>query len=415
MKGVFVILDGVADEPCSALGNKTPLEVAKTPNLDKIARKSRIDYCYTVKEGVAPESSAAVVSLLGYDPNFAPRGPIEARGQGIKLKNGDLAFRCNFATIDNMHDLNVLDRRAGRTLTTEEARILAKAVNEKVKLPFKFQFYPGIQHRGVLVIRGGFSDNISNIDPAYGTGGSAIQGLYSFKLTLSKSLDDEEDSKLSAELVNSFVRQSFEVLDKHPINIARAKKGLYSANIILCRDAGNTPTKFKKLAGKWMALGYMPLEIGASEAAGMKVYSFKYPKMHGIDVYGNLYDGLEEAIKYAKKMLFWNKRKIDYFYIHFKETDVPGHDGKPHDKVKMIEILDKEFFSYLKDFIGDSRLILTADHTTACKKKMHTADPVPVLIYPQEKGSEKRFIESDGLKGKKLAGRNLLKNYLFAR
>jgi 2,3-bisphosphoglycerate-independent phosphoglycerate mutase len=415
MKGVFIILDGVADEPCSALGNKTPLEVAKTPNLDKIARKSKIDYCYTVKEGIAPESSAAVVSLLGYDPNFAPRGPIEARGMGIKLKNGDLAFRCNFATIDNMQDLNVLDRRAGRTLTTEEARILAKAVNEKVRLPFKFQFYPGVQHRGVLVIRGGFSDNISNVDPAYGAGGSAVQGLYSFKLTFAKPRDDEEDSKLAAELVNSFVRQSFEVLDKHPINIARAKKGLYSANIILCRDAGNTPTKFKKLAGKWMALGYMPLEIGASEAAGMKVYSFKYPKMRGIDVYGNLYDGLEEAIKYAKKMLWWNKRKMDYFYIHFKETDVPGHDNKPLDKVKMIEILDKEFFSYLKDFIGETKLIITADHTTACKKKMHTADAVPVLIYPQEKESEKRFIESEGLKGKRLSGRNLLKNNLFAK
>jgi 2,3-bisphosphoglycerate-independent phosphoglycerate mutase len=415
MKGVFVILDGVADEPCSAIGGKTPLEAAKTPNLDKIARKSRIDYCYTVKEGVAPESSAAVVSLLGYDPNFAPRGPIEARGMGIKLKNGDLALRCNFATIDNMQDLNVLDRRAGRTLTTEEARILAKAVNEKIKLPFKFQFYPGVQHRGVLVIKGGFSDNISNVDPAYGAGGSAVQGLYIFKLTFAKSNDDEEDSKLSAELVNSFVRQSFEVLDKHPINIARAKKGLYSANIILCRDAGNTPTKFKKLAGKWMALGYMPLEIGASGAAGMKVYSFKYPKMRGIDVYGNLYDGLEEAIKYAKKMLWWNRRKIDYFYIHFKETDVPGHDNKPLEKVKMIEILDKEFFSYLKDFIGETKLIVTADHTTACKKKMHTADPVPVLIYPQEKESEKRFIESEGLKGRRISGRNLLKNNLFGK
>lgn len=170
MKGVFVILDGVADEPCSQLGDKTPLEAARTPNLDELANKSRMDYCFTVKEGVVPESSSAIVSLLGYDPNFVPRGPLEARGIGIKLKNGDLALRCNFATLDNMSNLKLIDRRVGRTLTTEEARILAKAINENVKLPFKFEFYPSIQHRGVLVIRGGFSDNISNADPGYGQG-----------------------------------------------------------------------------------------------------------------------------------------------------------------------------------------------------------------------------------------------------
>ncbi|MEM4259143.1 MAG: alkaline phosphatase family protein [Candidatus Pacearchaeota archaeon] len=412
MKGIFVILDGVADESIPSLGDKSPLEAAKTPNLDEIAKKSRIDYCFSVKEGVAPESSAAVISLLGYEPNFVSRGPIEARGLGINLKNGDLAFRCNFATIDDLKNLNILDRRAGRTLTTEEARILAKAINENVKLPFRFEFYPSIQHRGVLVIRGGFSDNITNVDPAYGAG--SVFGTEG-KLIFSKPLDDEEDSKLAAELVNSFVRQSFEILDKHPINVARAKKGLYSANIILCRDAGNSLPKFRKLPGKWMCLGYMPLEIGIGESTGMNVYKFKYPRLKGIDVYGNLYEGLEDAIKYAKKMLWWNKNKYDYFYIHFKETDVPGHDNKPLDKIKMIEMLDKDFFSYLKKFIGNAKLIITADHATPCRKKAHSADPVPVLIYPQDKESNKRFIEKDAMTGRKIYGRTLLKNYFFSK
>ena len=416
MKGVFVIMDGVADEPCSALGDRTPLEAAKTPNLDEIAKKSAIGYCFTVREGVAPESSQAVVSLLGFDPNFSPRGPIEAKGLGIKLRNGDLAFRCNFATIDNLSDLNILDRRAGRTLTTEEARILANAVNEKVKLSggFKFKFYPGVQHRGVLVISGGFSDNISNVDPAYTAEGVSKYGTEG-KLSFAKPLDEEDDSKLAAELVNSFVRQSFEVLDRHPINIARARKGLYSANIILCRDPGNKPAKFEKLPGKWMALGYMPLEIGVAEAAGMEVYKFKYPKLKGIDVYGNLYSGLDEAIKYAKKMLWWSKNKQDYFYIHFKETDVPGHDNKPLDKVKMIELLDKDFFSFLKDFIKEEKLIITADHVTACRKKKHTDGAVPVLIYSPGKEGTRRFTEKDGLEGKRLSGRNLLKNFFFVK
>jgi 2,3-bisphosphoglycerate-independent phosphoglycerate mutase len=409
-----VIIDGAADEPCSALGQKTPLEAAKTPNLDFLAGKSRIDYCYSVKEGVAPESSSAVVSLLGYDPNFAPRGPLEAKGIGIKLKNGDLAFRCNFGTIDNLDNLNVLDRRAGRTLSTSEARELAKAINEKVKLQFKFEFYPSIQHRGVLVIRGGFSDNISNADPGY-SGRGALHSFGGEKLEFSKPLDEEDDSKLAAELVNSFVRQSYEVLSMHPVNIARIKKGLFAANVIFCRDAGSTPIKFKKLQGKWMALAYMPLEIGIAELAGMTTYKFKYPKMRGIDVYGNLYDGLNDAITYAKRMLWWYKNKYDYFYIHFKETDIPGHDNNPCDKVKMIELLDKRFFSYLKDFIGRARLVVTADHTTSCRQKAHTAAPVPVMTYPQEKESRRRFIESDAAKGKKIMGRNLLKNYFFEK
>ncbi len=413
MKGIFVVLDGVSDQPCSVLGDKTPLEAAKTPNLDEIAKKSKIDHCYTVKEGVAPESSAAMVSLFGHDPNFVPRGPIEALGLGLKLKNGDLAFRCNFATIDDIEHLNLLDRRAGRTLTTEEAKILAKAINDKVKLPFKFEFYPSIQHRGVLVIRGGFSDNITNVDPAYRGGGVNKSEIE--KLSFSEPLDDEDDSKLASELVNSFVRQSFEVLDKHPVNLARAKKGLYSANVILCRDPGNTPVKFKKLPGKWMCLGYMPLEIGLGDAMGMQVYKFKYPRLKGIDIYGCLYQGLEDAIKYAKKMLWWYKNKYDYFYIHLKETDVPGHDNKPHDKVKMIEMIDKDFFSYLKKFIGDARLIVAADHTTSCKKKAHTADAVPVLVYPNPKESAKRYTEKQAMHGKKIAGKNLLKNNLFVK
>jgi len=414
MKGVFVIIDGVADEKCKILSDKTPLEVAKTPNLDELARKSMIEHCYPIGEGIAPESSGAVVSLLGYDPNFAPRGPLEAQGVGIKFKKGDLVLRTNFATIDNLQEGNLIDSRAGRTLTTKEARILAKAINEHVHLPYPFEIYSTVQHRGVLVIRGGFSDNISNADPNYENG---IVSKPKGKIVFSEPLDDDDDSKLSANLVNSFIRRSFEVLDKHPLNLQRAKKGLFSANFILARDAGNEPIKFKKLEGKWMALGYMPLEKGIAKAAGMEVYDFKYPEMKDIDVYANLYKGLESAIKYSIKMLKKYKDKYDYFYVHLKETDIPGHDNHPLDKVKMIEIIDKKFFSFLKNFIGENRLIVTADHTTSSKLKVHTAAPVPVLIYPREKGkgeeSEKRFTEADGMKGKKIMGRKLLEKNLL--
>jgi len=409
-----VILDGVADEPCEVLGGKTPLEYAKTPNLNFLAKKSKIDYCYTVKEGVAPESSSAIVSLFGQDPRFAPRGVLEAIGAGIKLKNGDLALRANFATVDNLKNRNVIDRRAGRTLSTKEAQILAKAINEQVKLPFKFEFYPTVHHRGVLIFRGNFSDNITNVDKGYGLG-KVNESVGSIKLVDSEPMDDSEEAKLSADLVNAFIRHSHEVLENHQINLERKRKGLYPANVILCRDAGSEILKFKKLRGKWMALADMPLEKGIGRLLGMDIYSFSYPKLRGIDVYDCLYVGLKKAIKKSIKMLKRNRDKYDYFYIHFKETDTPGHDNKPFDKVKMIEILDERFFGFLNKFLGNKRAVVTADHTTACRKKAHTDGAVPVIIYPSEREEEKRFSEEQGLKGKKIVGRKILDSTLFSK
>lgn len=403
MKGVFIILDGAADEPCQALGQKTPLQTAKTPNLDSIARKSNINHCFTVQESYVPESDKAIVSLLGYDFVSTSRGSLEAKGLGFKLKNGDLAFRCNFATIDNLQDKNILDRRAGRTLTTKESKILAEAINKNVRLSYQFEFRTGIQHRGVLVIKGGFSRNITNVE------------INKEKLEFSQPQDEEDDSKLSAELVNSFVRQSYDILNKHPINIARAKKGLFSANIIMCRGPGNEPAKFKKLKGKWMALGYTPLEIGIAEAAGMCTYRFKYPKLKNMDVYENLYLGLKKAVKYAIKMLKRYRNKCEYFFIHFKELDVAGHDNKPLDKVKMIEILDEGFFSFLKNYLKNEKLIIVPDHMTSCRQKAHTSNPVPVLIYPSNKEQDNRFTEEQGLKGKKILGKKLLSDYMFGK
>lgn len=415
MKGVFVILDGAADLPNSELGNKTPLEVAKTPNLDFLAKKSVINHCYTVREGIAPESSTAILSLFGFDPLLSPRGPLEAMGAGIKLQKGDLALRTDFATVDDLGAQNILDRRAGRTLTTQEAKILAKALNEQIKLPYKFEFHPTIQHRGVLVIRGGFSDNISNADPAY-NGGIALASSEHLKLRFAHPLDDEEDSKLAAELINTIVRHSFEILDKHPINQKRASRGLFKANILICRDAGNQPSSLKKLPGKWIALGYMPLEIGFARSAHMAVFKFTPPPFKGTDVYANIFLTLKHAIKNARLLLTKYKNKYDYFYIHLKETDLPGHDNRPKDKIKMLELIDREFISQLAKIIGDNKLIITADHTTACTKKDHTADPVPVLIYPANKETQnQRFTESQGLQGKKMLGRKLLKQTLFKK
>ncbi len=421
MKGVFVIMDGVADESCQILGGKTPLEFAKTPYLDEIAKRAKLDYCYPIKQDVAPESSSAVLSLLGYDYDEVSRGILEAVGAGAKLRNGDLAFRFNFASVDGLDNGGeILDSGVGRTLSTKEAKVLAAAVTKGLKgnERFKFDFFPTIQHRGVLIFRGGFSDNISDANPFY-SGGKSVMSGRSAKFVFSKPLDDEDDSKFSADLLNHFIRHSHNILDKHPINIERARKGLYMANAILCRGAGNEVPRLKKMRGRWMALGYMPLEQGVAKSAKMDVYRFKYPKLKGIDAYANLYDGLNSAIKYAIKMLKRKRKKYDYFYIHLKETDVPGHDNKPFEKAKMIELIDKKFFSFLRGFLAKNKakLVLTADHTTACRTKGHTATQVPVLTYPHEgKVVEgQRFTEKDGMKGKKILGKKLLEEKMYGR
>ena len=411
---MFVILDGVADEPCRVLNDKTPLDYAKTPNLDWISSRSKIGHCFPIAEGVAPQSSSGIVSLFGEDYKKASRGTLEAVGTGITLKDGDLALRCNFATIDNLKDLNLIDRRAGRTLTTREAKLLADAVNKHVKLPYSFELVPTIGHRAVLVFRGVFSDKFSNVDPAYEDGVSIVSDN---KIKWASQYEDSSASKLSANLVNSFIQKSFVVLSNHEINLKRQKKGFFPANFLLCRDPGNKNISFKKLVGNWAGFCYMPLEIGLGLSFNMAVKSFAYPELKDIDSYASLSYALNLAIKNSTEFITKFSKSHDYLYIHFKETDLPGHDNKPFEKVKLIEMLDKNFFSFLKEFINKTpcKILVTSDHTTSCRAKNHTAHPVPVLYYDSSKptGMTHRFTEKDASIGKVYSGLRILKETLF--
>jgi len=411
MKTILVVLDGVGDLPCLKLKGKTPLEAAKTPNLDFFATQGKCGYMYTIKEGIAPESDAAVIAIFGYDPYkyITGRGPLEAYGAGIKIKPGDLALRTNFATIKENKE--IIDRRVGRTLSSDEAEILAKAINKNVKLPFPFLFKSTIQHRGVLVIRGGFSSNITNTDPGYVAGGSfgiakKVKGV--LKVQTSNPLDDDEVTNLSASTVNSFVEQSYSILKEHPVNKYRIKKHLLPANIILTRNAGTELPDFSEKRRGWGAIAALPLEKALAKLCGMKVLKFRYPDVTG-HAYKDLYDMLRKEIEVAKKYVSKKFKRYDCFYIHFKETDAAGHDGLPIEKKKMIEIIDKEFFSFIRK-IKNILLIVTADHSTPCSLKAHSADPVPLLIYGKGKDGVKKFSEKACKQGSlgKIYGKNLL-------
>jgi 2,3-bisphosphoglycerate-independent phosphoglycerate mutase len=407
MKGILVIVDGMADLPNNQIGEKTPLDVANMPNLSFLAARGDLGYMYPVRPGFIPESDEAIVSIFGNELISSSRGQLEARGADIKVVRGDLALRANFATIDSLQSGNIIDRRAGRTLTTNEAEILAKALNKNIKLPCQFIFKSTVGHRGALVFKGGFSDNITGNDAAY------LQGrtVTSDKISPCKALDEEENSQYSANIVNEFLEKAYEVLNNHPINENRKKRGLLPANFLLVRGAGIELPKLK-LYSKWVSAAYMPLEIGFSKICGMKTYSFTYPKLKGIDVYENLFDGLAKGCKFAIGVLKKNRKKADYVYIHLKETDTPGHDGKPIEKREMLEYIDKTLFNFLRKFAppNNIKVVVTADHSTPCKNKTHSADPVPVLFYNGAIPKERRFTENEARKGTlgRIEGKELL-------
>lgn len=407
MKGILVIIDGAGDLASRQLDEKTPLGAANMPNLDFLATRGEMGHMYPVKPGFVPGSDEALVSIFGNSLISSTRGQLEAKGADIKVTRGDLALRVNFATIDSLKKGNIIDRRAGRTLTNVEAEVLAKSLN-KIKLPVEFVLEPTIQHRAVLVFRGGFSDNILGNDPHPFTG----------KFRLCKALDDDENSQYTTNIVNEFIEKAHEVLKKHIINEDRKLKGLMPANYLLVRGPGIEIPKLK-IYKKWLSVVSMPLEIGFSRLSGMKTFSFDYPKLKKLDVYENLYDGLKKRCKFVIKTIKKKNKDSDYAYIHIKETDLPGHDNKPIEKKTMLEYIDQTLFKFLRSFAPKKKIniVVTADHSTPSKLKRHSADPVPVLFYNDSIPREKHFCEKEARKGTLggFMGSELLKKVGFAR
>src|SRR3989338_1951008 len=255
-KILYVVLDGLGDLPIKELGDKTPLGAAFTPNMDKLAQKGKTGIVYPVKKGIAPESDVAVISLLGYDARkyYTGRGPLESYAEGLKMEEGDLALRVNFATSAD-DGKTIIDRRVGRNLTSAEAASLAKKINSTVKLSSgTFEFRNTIGHRGVLVIRENrrLSGWITNTDPAYAREGVFGVALEKFPNTILESVPvqgHEKDPKAqaSARLLNEFTERSHKVLQESHANKARVREGKMPGNVIVSRDSGDRLPKFPSL------------------------------------------------------------------------------------------------------------------------------------------------------------------------
>lgn len=383
-KLIYVVLDGLGDRPVEGLGNKTPLESARTPNMDRLAKKAKMGLVHTVEKGVAPESDVAVISILGYEAAkfYTGRGPLESFAVGLKVNDGDLAYRVNFATREMGTD-KIIDRRVGRNLTTDEATRLAEEVNAKVKLTgATFEFKNTIGHRGVLVIRkdGALSADVTNTDPAYdkeGVYGVAKEKFDNLIMKCEPTEGKGTDQKAvdSANLTNEFLRNSSSVLSRSYINRKREEGNKLPGNLILTRDGGSSLPKFpdinKKYNLKFGCFVEMPVERGIALLTGMDIVEVPLPTGDGSRDYPLRVDKVIESLE-----------KYDVLYIHLKGPDEPAHDGNFVKKVESIEAIDKYFFGKLlpKIKLSETLIAVTADHSTPCNIKAHSGDPVPLLI-----------------------------------
>lgn len=384
-KILYIVLDGLGDLPIKELNNKTPLEAAQTPHLDRLTQSGRTGIVYPVAKGIAPESDIAVISLLGYDAHkyYTGRGPLEAFAEGLVINDGDLALRVNFATVQ-ADAKTIKDRRVGRNLTIEEAAALTKEINSKVTLSSAtFEFKNTIGHRGVLVIRGmrsKLSGGITNTDPAYGREGVFGVARERFENFVAESLpmpgyENSPEALEAAFLLNEFTQKSHKVLNESAVNKKKISEGKLAANIILSRDAGDHLPKFPKIYSlyniKFGSFVQMPVERGIALLTGMEVIDVPSSTGH-----------LDVDYSVWAKIALESIKKYDGIYVHIKGPDEPGHDGDFIKKKDIIEAIDKFFFADLLSGldINNTVLLVTADHSTVCAIKAHSAEPVPLLI-----------------------------------
>ena len=402
MKVGYVLLDGCADRPVPALNYTTPLEAAYTPNLDRIAARARLGSVTTVGRGIAPESDIAVFNMLGYSfsSGYPGRGVVEAVGAGLRVKDGDLALRANLASARGRR---IVDRRAGRDLTQEEAEALAEDLKRVELTGARFDFRATVSYRGVLVIRADspLSAGISNTDPAYarvGGFGAAKESKGPEAVMDSVPESRDEGAIRAARLVNEFTSKAQRVLGSSRVNRERAGAGKLPANLVLLRDAGDhlpTLQQFEEKYGmRGTALVEMPAEIGIARLLGMKMVPIRDPN-----------DMAEKARLFSSELA-----EGTVVYLHIKGPDVFGHDGDARGKKKSIEAIDRDFFSTVAGRVGEVRLGVSCDHATPCTLKRHSADPVPLLVTGGGKGDGKRFTEPGSVSGTlgHLRGRDVL-------
>lgn len=376
-------MDGLGDRPISELGGQTPLEYAKTPNMDKLASLGMNGLLHVIAPGVTPGSDTAHLALFGVDPYeyYTGRGPFEAAGIGLVVKEGDIAFRTNFATINP--EGVIIDRRAGRI--REGTDQLAKLFEGLEIDGIEILLEAGTEHRAALVLRGdGLSDQVSENDPH-------VERKEPLEF---KPLDESPEAEKTARVLTSFVMKARTILNNAELNKKRVEEDLLPANYLLIRGAGKVP-KLPNFEEEYC------LETACVAGGGLYKGIGRMLGMHIIDdsrMSGGTTTDLLAKFEIAHNAL----NDYDFVFTHVKGTDNYSHDGKYKEKSEFIERVDKELFRFLpENYEGDLVVMITGDHSTPCSFKDHSADPVPILIYSPDCRRDKveKFGESYAVDG----------------
>jgi 2,3-bisphosphoglycerate-independent phosphoglycerate mutase len=405
----LIVLDGLGDRPHPDTGGTSPVDAAQTPHLDALVRLGRMGQVVVVGPGVAPESDAGVLALLGYDPvrDSPGRGVLEALGVDVPLEPGDVALRLNFATSDGAGA--ILDSRVGRTLSTSESQELARGLTAADLLAtdgIRAEVRATVGHRGVLWLHptsgGNLSPNVSNADPFYEKVGGMGQARQPTEPRLQTvlPLDTTAEAARTAQALNRFLAAVGPVLAGHRVNARRALAGKKIANALLVRNAGaltQTPLpSFETRTGiRGASLTEMPVERGIARVLGLED---RYVGPMGPDRDA----GYRDRAQVARELLATHP----FVYVHLKGPDEPGHDGNAILKKEIIEAIDRSFFGPFLDGLDLARyrIGVTADHATPAILKAHSDDPVPFLLVgagvaSDPGGSALKFSEATAAKG----------------
>lgn len=362
MKYIIVLGDGMADEPLEALGGKTPIEKANTPMLDMLAPRSEIGMVHTIPDGMKPGSDTANLAVMGYNPRkyYSGRSPLEALSIGVDMKPTDIALRTNIVTLSEgdmpFEQRTIIDHSSGE-ISTEEAAVLIEAVKKEFQTE-TYQFYVGTSYRHLLIWDHGEVIDLAQPHDHLGE----VIGSY---LPTDPVLLD-------------MMRRSYDILNEHPINVARAEKGLNKANCLWFWGAGTRPalSSFKEKTGKsGVMISAVDLLKGIAVGADMEVIEVE-------GATGSLNTNYEGKAMAAVNALLGGK---DFAYIHVEAPDEMGHQGSIEKKIQSIENLDSRVIRVIYDELNKAgaafRMLVMPDHPTPIRCRTHTADPVPYLLY----------------------------------